>query len=526
MNPDAAAPDGVPKLCGADVELGNYVVGSAHPGSGREAARVLLEAFSASAGGVGQVPAAPEWGAAQDWGRHYLGSNGGAAYIDLDHLELCLPEVRSAFDYVAAWHAMLRLAQTALQRANAARPDRPVRALVNNRDGHGNSYGGHLNLLVTRHAWHDLMERRLHYLAFLIAHQASTLVLTGQGKVGSENGAPDARYQLSQRADFLEQLVAPQTTWRRPIVNTRDEPLAGRPLDGLVDSGHPAARLARLHVICYDSTLCPAATLVRVGSLQIVAAMLEAEVVPAIALDDPLTAVHEWSRDPGCQVRAPLVDGRRVTAVELQQLIHDEAARFTAGGGCRDAVPRADEILLLWGDMLARLHGRDWAALARRLDWVLKLGMLERAMHCHPDLDWNSPGLKVLDHLYSSLDPDEGLYWAWTRAGGVEETVPEESVARFTSEPPDDTRAWTRAMLLRRAAPGEVEQVDWDHIEFRLRGPRGRRLRLWMPDPLEWTRARIEPEFARHRRFDTLVAALGGERVRTTRRKRAGHGRT
>lgn len=511
MSGDDAVPAGVLKLCGADVELGNYVVGTTHPlGSGREAARALLEGVSG----------------AQDGGRHYLATNGGSIYIDLDHLELCLPEVRSAFDHVAAWHAMLRLSQTALHRVNAGRPhDRPIRALVNNSDGHGNSYGGHLNVLVTRHAWRDLMERRLHYLAFLVAHQASSLVLTGQGKVGSENGAPDARYQLSQRADFLETLVAPQTTFRRPLVNTRDEPLTGNPWEALADPGHPAAALARLHVICYDSTLCHAASLLKVGSLQIVLAMLEAGAAPLLALDDPLSALRDWSRDPLLETRALLVDGRRVTAVEMQQLIHEHAGQFAARGGCEGIVPRAGEILALWSDTLIKCRDRDWAVLARRLDWVLKLGMLERAMHCDPSVDWNSPRLKVLDHLYSSLDPGEGLYWAWARAGGVEEMVPEEHIMRLMREPPEDTRAWTRAMLLRRAGPDQVEHVDWDHIRFRLRGGRRRRLWLAMPDPLGWTRARIEPQFARYERLDELITALGGERIKPAPRKKATHGR-
>ena len=47
----------------------------------------------------------------QDWGRRFLTSNGGCVYIDLNHLELCLPEVLSAADFVAAWHAMLLVAR-------------------------------------------------------------------------------------------------------------------------------------------------------------------------------------------------------------------------------------------------------------------------------------------------------------------------------------------------------------------------------------------------------------------------------
>mgnify|MGYP000615072306 CR=1 FL=1 len=51
----------------------------------------------------------------QDWGRKFLATNGGCIYIDSNHLEICLPEVRRALEHVAAWHAMLRIARAALE---------------------------------------------------------------------------------------------------------------------------------------------------------------------------------------------------------------------------------------------------------------------------------------------------------------------------------------------------------------------------------------------------------------------------
>jgi hypothetical protein len=154
--------------------------------------------------------------------------HGGCVYIDLDHLELCLPEVLSAYDHVACWHAMLRLGQQTVAAANARRPvERRITVLVNNSDGHGQSYGSHLNFLLTRRAWDELVHRKLHHQAYLAAFQVSSIVLTGQGKVGSENGTPGVDYQIAQRADFIETLTGIQTTYRRPLINTRDEALCG-----------------------------------------------------------------------------------------------------------------------------------------------------------------------------------------------------------------------------------------------------------------------------------------------------------
>lgn len=65
---------------------------------------------------------------------------GGCVYIDLQHLEVCLPEVRGAHDFVAAWHAMLRIGREAMEAANARLPEGcRIEVPVNNSDGLGSS---------------------------------------------------------------------------------------------------------------------------------------------------------------------------------------------------------------------------------------------------------------------------------------------------------------------------------------------------------------------------------------------------
>ncbi len=524
-------PPRVVKVCGADVELANFFVGGGRDGSlspGRAAAALLSRidgipsraAPTAPAGctcrscverrasGLSGIPLPGS--DPQDRERRFLAENGGCAYIDLDHLELCLPEVRSAFDHVASWHAMLRIARRALEAANAAEPDgRRIQVLVNNRDGFGNSYGSHLDFLVTRRAWDNIFGRRMQYLLYLAAYQVSSIVFTGQGKVGSENGRPSAGYQLSQRADFIESLIGPQTTYRRPIVNSRDEALCGR----------GRTMLARLHAIFFDNTLCQVASLLKVGVMQIVLAMIEAERIDAgCVLEDPLDALAAWSRDPCLETRARLASGAEVTAVELQRRFFKDATAFAASGGLDGIVPRADEVLALWDDTLQKLETRDFTALAPRLDWVLKLSLLDRAQEQHPDLGWDAPAIRHLDHLYSSLDPADGLYWACETAGAVERVVSEEAIARFTAEPPEDTRAWTRATLLRLAGRDGIDDVDWDVVRIR---PQGRgasaaaEIDLW--HPAGFGKADVEPFVGPAGRLEDVLEALSikGERHET-----------
>lgn len=554
----------LPKLCGMDVELGNFILGADRPeGSGAAASRALLRQIagyprvSASAalaptwltpadhdgharfgfrsyGGwpygrsawqsPGQSHVAPAvtapgyggWYDPQDWGRKYL-VNGGCAYIDLDHLELATPETLSAFDQTAAIHALLRVAQVALASANAGQPrGRRILALVNNSDGRSHSYGSHVNFLVTRETWDNVFCRRLQLQLALAAFQASSIVFTGQGKVGSENGTPPVSYQLSQRADFMETLSGAQTTYRRPIVNSRDEPLCGR----TCSAGREAetVNMARLHVIFFDSTLCHVATVLKLGTMQIVLAMIEAGCFNATRmLDDPIDAVIRWSHDPTLTATAALADGREMTALEVQMLFLEEARRFVDRGGCVDVVPRATEIVSLWEGVLGDLSRGDIDALAGQLDWALKLSLLRRVLAERPSLEWDSPQIKHLEHLYSSLDPAEGLYWACERDGATTRLVSESQITQLTEQPPEDTRAWTRGMLLRLAGADAVDDVDWDRIRVRSRTdrhwPSVRTVNL--ENPLRWTAADTKPIFDAGGSLDTILDELEARQVST-----------
>ena len=180
-----------PKLCGSDVEVGNFVLSQ-----GGEVASALTTGPQASRALLAEVDGAGDeqqgyWSGqvyynAQDWGRKYLHSNGGCIYIDLNHLELCTPEVVSAWDQVAAHYALLRIARSAQEQANAELGEgQEIQVLINNSDGRSNSYGSHLNFLVDRDTWNNIFHHKLHQMLFLASHQVSSIVLTGQGKVGS-----------------------------------------------------------------------------------------------------------------------------------------------------------------------------------------------------------------------------------------------------------------------------------------------------------------------------------------------------
>jgi proteasome accessory factor A len=348
-------------------------------------------------------------------------------------------------------------------------------------------------------------------MLYLAAYQVSSIVFTGQGKVGSENGMPEVDFQIAQRADFFEQLTGLQTTFKRPLVNSRDEPHCG-PRRTFSDAGSPAEEMARLHVIFFDNTLCHVASLLKVGVTQMILSMIEQERMnPSLLLDDPLNAVVLWSHDPSLQARARMASGQELTAVELQFLFLEEASRFMSSGKCGD-VPNAADILSMWEDTLLKLRAGDFTALARRLDWVLKLSLLRRTLAKRPDLAWSSPQIKHLDHLYSSLDPAEGLFWAYDRNGFHERVVNEERIEWFVNNPPEDTRAWTRAMILRRAQRGTVDAVDWDSIRIRTRTSGGwsRYTEVELSDPLGFTKTASAQAFGETKQLEEILEGLAG----------------
>lgn len=536
--------DCVPKLIGGDVELGNFILGpvdSSHK-TDYQASRLLLRQVNGLPlqrspndsyafdwhSNAATIESVSDGGLSQDSGRRYLPCNGGCIYIDLNHLELATAEVLSARDYQAMWTAMLRLARHAQLAANQKLADgKRIVVLANNSDRQGKSYGGHQSFLMSRSAWDGMIRlRMMPSLFYLMAFQVSSIVFTGQGKVGSENGQPWAPFQISQRADFIETLLSVETTVNRPLVNTRDEPLSGP--KSRRNGGHkPGDRFARLHVIFYDTNLAPVATYLKVGVMQLILTMIEAEFLDdSLTLEKPLDALHAWSRDPDLGVRMRLVSGQQISAVELQLKFLEQAKAFDARHGFEEFVEGAAQIIALWEDTLLKLQSQDMAGLRGRIDWIMKRALLEQALVEHPQWDWDSTELTYLDQIYSSLDPDDGLFVALQDAGHFEAVANEAEIAAFVSEPPANTRAWTRAMLLRAIDPEQVTLVDWDRIVMRCADAGRRQTQIDLPDPLGATRSTTEHAFSDSADFTSLLQRLHEVGVKTSTTENVSTGMT
>jgi proteasome accessory factor A len=245
--------------------------------------------------------------------------------------------------------------------------------------------------------------------------------------------------------------------------------------------------------------------------MQMIVAMLEAGVVnPVLALDNPLETLRRWSRDPTLTARARLVNGRSRTAVEVQIGFLEAAKRFASDGGFDGIVPEAKRLLMLWEDTLVKLAARDFKTLSRRLDWVAKYRMVTNVLDRHTKLTWQSPLLKQLDQLYANIDDTVGPFWALERDGHIDRVVSDAVVEQAGREPPADTRAWTRAHLLRLAGT-QVEQVDWDRVQIRGKGAQpwfaSSRV-VYLPVPFGSTRAMNGRHFIEGAPLESVVQAL------------------
>lgn len=389
-------------------------------------------------------------------------ANGARLYVDHAHPEYSGPEVTTAADAVA-YDLAGDAAVVEAARAAAHRLGIEIGIWKNNVDSHGASWGCHENHLLLRSVPWPLVRAALP--AFLV----SRTVVTGAGRVGIGQRGGRAGFQLSQRADFFETVEGIQTTRRRPLLNTRDEPHA------------PPATYRRLHVITGDANRTAFTTWLKAGTLAAFLTALVLGEAPVVELADPVGAFHATSHDPQLATPLLLADGRRCTALDLQEQLWT---------GTRAAAARRPElfeadVVQAWGEVLADLRS-DPSRCADRLEWVAKLGLLDAFATRH-GLDWGSAALARLDLDWARLDRP-GPWDALAAAGRFRPVVAEEAVARAGIEPPAATRAWTRGRVVALAAD-RVSGAAWDWLA--VRDGAGREHRLDLAEPLGHARAEV-----------------------------------
>jgi proteasome accessory factor PafA2 len=412
--------------------------------------------------------------------------NGARYYVDHAHPEYSTPECASPRQLVVHDKAGERVLERSLTELHhVLPPGQRIAIYKNNSDGKGNSYGTHENFLVDRGTPFGIIVRDL--TPFLVSRQ----IYTGAGKLGGEAPSDDRdrhRYQLSQRADFFEAEVGLETTLKRPIINTRDEPHAD------------PDKYRRLHVIVGDANMSEVATYLKLGTTSIVLKMIEDEYLPDLTMANPVAALHEVSRDLSCTARLHLADGRRLKAVEIQWEYLERARKYVEQ---EDDTPDNRDVLQRWENILSALES-DPLSLQRELDWVAKYRLLESYRE-RDGLAWSDPKLRLIDLQYHDIRTDKGLYYRMAATGKVDRLVSDREIEQAVMEPPEDTRAYFRGRCIARY-PDAIAAASWDSMIF----DTGKEAlqRIPMREPLRGTREHVAGLLDRAPDAASLVSLL------------------
>ena len=397
-------------------------------------------------------------------------TNGARYYVDHAHPEISTPECVDAAEVVRFDRAAEEIVRRSMTAAgNVLGNDAEVVVYKNNSDGKGNSYGCHENYLMSRETPFGRIATQI------TPHFVTRQVFCGAGKVGCELAGvsgDDVPYQLSQRADFFEEEVGLETTLKRPIVNTRDEPHCDPQL------------YRRLHVIVGDANMSEVATYLKVGTTAIILAMIEDDVLGTdLVLANPVPTIRHISHDPTLARTVLLRSGRRATALEVQWSLLERAQKYERSHGLSavgDAV--GADIMHRWEAVLNGLE-TDRASVAHWVDWVAK----ERLVRGYGERHGIAPGdarLKALDLQYHDMRADRSL------AGrvGLEVLVPADEVTAAMTNPPTTTRAYFRGRCLAKW-PDDIVAANWDSMVFDL--GRDPLRRVPMMEPLRGTEAHV-----------------------------------
>jgi proteasome accessory factor A len=416
-------------------------------------------------------------------------TNGARLYVDHAHPEFSTPEVLNPLDAVRWDRAGELVMREAIQRAYE-NTGNTINLYKNNTDNKGASYGAHENYLMSRATpFTDIV-------SLLTPFFVSRQVVCGAGRVGLGQDGRTSGFQISQRADFFEVEVGLETTLKRPIINTRDEPHAD------------AEKYRRLHVIIGDANLSEISTYLKVGTTSLVLAMIEDGFLPHdLQINEPVRELHTVSHDPSLQHRMTLRNGRTVTAVQMQAEYLEHARKYVDDRLGADADEQTVDVLARWEYVVGALE-TDPMQLADTLDWVAKLRLLE-GYRQRDGLDWSSTRLQLVDLQYADIRPDKGLYNRLVARGAMKTLLADDAATAAMTEPPTDTRAYFRGECLRRYATS-IAAASWDSVIFDI----GRESLVRVPtlEPLRGTKSHVGALLDRCATAADLVHELIGGR--------------
>ena len=295
--------------------------------------------------------------------------------------------------------------EEAARRARCSVPGTsPVQLYKNNTDSKGASYGMPREL---PDGASDAV-RRDRAAPHAVLRDAPGRSAAPAGSASAQDGRDDG-FQISQRADFFEVEVGLETTLKRPIINTRDEPHAD------------PEKYRRLHVIIGDANMNEVSTFLKVGTTALVLAMIE---------DAASSRSTCRSTRPSPSLRAVIARpdaastwSRAGTAGRMTAVQRAAGATSSWPKTYVEATPTSTrctaDVLARWEDVLTRLEDDPMTLRARA-----RLGREAAAARGLPRAATGSTGtnhtLQLVDLQYHDVRQDKGLYNRLAGKGRVE----------------------------------------------------------------------------------------------------------
>jgi len=376
-------------------------------------------------------------------------TNGARYYVDHAHPEYASPEVSNARDAVLFDRAGEYILLNSMAEAKKLLSAGEIVVYKNNTDSKGNSYGTHEGYLVSREVeFGDIVNA-------VTAHFSTRQLYCGAGKIGIENSSSNStEFQISQRADFMEEHVGLETTMKRPIVNTRDEPHA------------EPSKYRRLHVIVGDANMCDFSTYLKVGTTAFILAMLEDQVpyfcdhIPI--LSEPVSSIRQISHDTDMKLLIP-TDRGMMTALNIQEFYLEQSKKYAQQadlsifGG-----ETALDILDSWEECLNQLENEP-DSLFGKVDWITKKKIIDGYIS-RDGLESSSTKLAAIDVQYHDIRPEK-LFGKMRSRGEITSLVSDDEVKLAANNPPRDTRAYFRGRVLSKFAD-QIHSANWDSVTF------------------------------------------------------------
>ena len=368
--------------------------------------------------------------------------NGARFYVDHAHPEYAAPEVLNPID-ITKWDlAGEQIMRVAVALDAKEFPEDQIRVFKNNVDNKGSSYGTHENYQMNRSTQFSKI------VAGLTPHFITRQIFCGAGRIGIGQKSENIGYQISQRADYIEAHVGLETTMKRPIINTRDEPHADPKIS------------RRLHVIIGDANMSDFANILKVGSTALVISMIEDGFVDFDEVDllNPVGVVKDISHDLDMKNIYLTNSGKKFSAIDIQEWYLEKSKSYLSQNGYDN---NSRQVIEFWEQAVSSLKNNK-EDLADRVDWIAKLALINRYQE-KENMNLNDDLIQSLDFKYSEITSDDGIAQVLRRKNFLKQYLEASEVDKAISEPPTDTRAWFRGKAISKFSKS-IAAASWDSL--------------------------------------------------------------